>query len=147
MQALECWVCSTRELVRFGLMKLPGLIEIRSKSKLCKTDRLSASPSWYQAPTWDSRPIFSHSLFDYFFWDSFKFVDVGCPLWWEVGSVLFSFCRASPVQPFSDLSPTGPISIVYCLYFWDSPNLECQVPVFISPRNRVAQLYPQALGY
>jgi hypothetical protein len=27
----------------------------------------------------------------------------------------------------------------------DSSNLEGQVPVFISPRNRVAQLYPQAL--
>jgi hypothetical protein len=26
------------------------------------------------------------------------------------------------------------------------PNLEGQVPVFISPRNRVALLYPQALG-
>jgi hypothetical protein len=24
----------------------------------------------------------------------------------------------------------------------DSPNLEGQVPVFISPRNRVARLYP-----
>jgi hypothetical protein len=29
----------------------------------------------------------------------------------------------------------------------DPSNLEGQVPVFISPRNRVAQLYPQALGY
>jgi hypothetical protein len=28
----------------------------------------------------------------------------------------------------------------------DSPNLEGQVPVFIYPRNRVAELYPQALG-
>jgi hypothetical protein len=28
----------------------------------------------------------------------------------------------------------------------DSFNLEVQVPVFIYPRNRVAQLYPQALG-
>jgi hypothetical protein len=28
----------------------------------------------------------------------------------------------------------------------DSPNLEDQVPIFISPRNRVAQLYPQTLG-
>jgi hypothetical protein len=28
----------------------------------------------------------------------------------------------------------------------DSPNLEGQVTVFITPRNRVAQLYPQALG-
>jgi hypothetical protein len=58
---------------------------------------------------------FSHSLFDYFL-DSFGFVDVGLPLWREVGSVLFSFYRASPAQPFSDLSPTGLISIVYCVY-------------------------------
>jgi hypothetical protein len=40
----------------------------------------------------------------------------------------------------------GLTSIVYCLYFWDSPNLEGHIPVFISSRNKVAQLYPQALG-
>jgi hypothetical protein len=28
----------------------------------------------------------------------------------------------------------------------DSLNLEDQVPIFISPRKRVAQSYPQALG-
>jgi hypothetical protein len=28
----------------------------------------------------------------------------------------------------------------------DSPNLDGQVALVISPRNRVAQLYPQALG-
>jgi hypothetical protein len=28
----------------------------------------------------------------------------------------------------------------------DSPNMEGQVHLFISPRNRVAQLYPHALG-
>jgi hypothetical protein len=28
----------------------------------------------------------------------------------------------------------------------DSPNLQAQVPVFISPRHGVSQLYPQALG-
>jgi hypothetical protein len=28
----------------------------------------------------------------------------------------------------------------------DSPNMEGQVPVFISPRNRVAQLCAQTLG-
>jgi hypothetical protein len=28
----------------------------------------------------------------------------------------------------------------------DSPNLGGQVPIFISPRNRLAQLYPRALG-
>jgi hypothetical protein len=30
--------------------------------------------------------------------------------------------------------------------FRDYPNLEGQVPIFISPRNRVAQLYSQTLG-
>jgi hypothetical protein len=28
----------------------------------------------------------------------------------------------------------------------DSPNLDGPVPVFTSPRNRVARLYPQAMG-
>jgi hypothetical protein len=28
----------------------------------------------------------------------------------------------------------------------NSPNMEGHVPVFISPRNRVVRLYPQALG-
>jgi hypothetical protein len=28
----------------------------------------------------------------------------------------------------------------------ETPNLEGQVTVFISPRNRVAQLYPRAMG-
>jgi hypothetical protein len=32
------------------------------------------------------------------------------------------------------------------LSHFNSPNLEGQVPIFISPRNKVAQLYPQALG-
>jgi hypothetical protein len=32
------------------------------------------------------------------------------------------------------------------LFTQQGPNLEGQVPVFISPRNRVAQLYPRALG-
>jgi hypothetical protein len=34
----------------------------------------------------------------------------------------------------------------HILLIRDPPNLEAQVHVFISPRNRVAQLYPQALG-
>jgi hypothetical protein len=34
-------------------------------------------------------------------------------------------------------------TIFYCLNSWDSPNLEGQVPVFISSRNRVAQIYPR----
>jgi hypothetical protein len=42
-------------------------------------------------------------------------------------------------------SPAGLMTTSYCLIL-DSPNLEGQVPVFISPRNRMAQLCPRALG-
>jgi hypothetical protein len=35
--------------------------------------------------------------------------------------------------------------ILHCLRFETPPTLEGQVPVFISPRNWVSQLYPQAL--
>jgi hypothetical protein len=38
------------------------------------------------------------------------------------------------------------MTIFYCLRF-HTPNLEDQVPVFISPRNRVAQLYSLAVGF
>jgi hypothetical protein len=40
----------------------------------------------------------------------------------------------------------GLITTFYCLRFETAPNLEGQLPVFISPRSRVAQLYPQVLG-
>jgi hypothetical protein len=69
---------------------------------------------------------------------------VGHILWQEEGTVLFSFCWASRAQPFSGLIPMGLMSIL-CLYFWDCPNLEGQVPVCIFPRNKVAQSYLQAL--
>jgi hypothetical protein len=35
---------------------------------------------------------------------------------------------------------------ILLLQMWGSPNLERQDPVFISTWNRVAQLYPRALG-
>jgi hypothetical protein len=52
---------------------------------------------------------------------------------------------ALPEQSLLSRSPAVLTAIFYCLV-WNSPNLEGQVPIFISPRNRVAQLYPRALG-
>jgi hypothetical protein len=49
------------------------------------------------------------------------------------------------VQSTNGPSLAEPVTILYCLIL-DSPNFEGQVPVFMSPRNRVAQLYPRALG-
>jgi hypothetical protein len=58
------------------------------------------------------------------------------------------FCHSS-VQVQQNSWPHLTVSFeatCYCLKR-DSPNLEGQVPVFISPRKRVAQLYPRALGF
>jgi hypothetical protein len=74
------------------------------------------------------------------------FVILYRPLWREDGSVIYLYnCFwALPEQSLLSRSPAELTTIFYCL-IWDSPNLEGQVPVFISPRNRVAQLYPRVL--
>jgi hypothetical protein len=49
------------------------------------------------------------------------------------------------VWSLNDPSRAEPVTIL-CLNFWDSPNLEGKVPIFISPRNKVARLYTRVLG-
>jgi hypothetical protein len=51
---------------------------------------------------------------------------------------------ASAVNPGSE--SRGTHDHILLSQVWDSLNLKGLVPVFISPRNRVAQLYPQTLG-
>jgi hypothetical protein len=63
----------------------------------------------------------------------------------RVCTLLLNCFGDSPEQSLLGRSPAELTTIFYCL-IWDSPTLEGQVPVFISPRNRVAQLYPRALG-
>jgi hypothetical protein len=79
--------------------------------------------------------------------DDCGFLDVGYPLWQEDGSVIYLYnCFwALPEQSLVGRSSAELTITFYCL-IRDSPNLEGQVPVFISPRKRVAQLYPWALG-
>jgi hypothetical protein len=95
------------------------------------------------SPLWDLWPDFS------FLSDSCEFLDVEDPLWREDGSAIYFYnCFwALPEELLSGPRPAKLTTIFYCL-IWDSPNLEDQVPVFtcISPRNRVAQLYPRPLG-
>jgi hypothetical protein len=55
-----------------------------------------------------------------------------------------SFTSASAVILRSE--SLGTHNQLVCLRFETLPNLKCQVPIFISHTNRVAQLYPQALG-
>jgi hypothetical protein len=72
--------------------------------------------------------------------DSCGFVDVGRPLWREVGSAVFSFCRASSAQPFSDLSLKGHMSTVCCHYYLDSSNLGGQSLCIWIPTTIARQL-------
>jgi hypothetical protein len=62
-------------------------------------------------------------------------VSVGRPLWREDA---FAIC--SVITQLSDSRRT--LTILYCL-IWDSSNLEGQVPVFISPRNRWPSYTPR----
>jgi hypothetical protein len=66
----------------------------------------------------------------------------GRPPWREDGSVIYSYNLLSLSCP----SPAELVATSYCL-IWDSSNLESQVLVFISPRNRVPQLYLRALSF
>jgi hypothetical protein len=50
------------------------------------------------------------------------FIDVGCPLWREDGSVFYNCCRSSPAQSFSGTSPTGLMTRFYCLRFETRPT-------------------------
>jgi hypothetical protein len=63
----------------------------------------------------------------------------------RVCNLLYNCFWALPEQSLLGRSPAELTIIFYCL-IWDSPNLEGQVPVFISPQNKVAQLCPRALG-
>jgi hypothetical protein len=63
----------------------------------------------------------------------------------RVCNLLYNCFWALSEQSLLSRSPAELTAIFYCL-IWDSLNLEGQVPVFISTRNRVAQLYPRALG-
>jgi hypothetical protein len=59
------------------------------------------------------------------------------------GSVVYNCCWHSSPQSFSGLSPAG---LMTMSQIRDSPKLEGQVPIFISPRSGVAQLYPRVLS-
>jgi hypothetical protein len=62
----------------------------------------------------------------------------------RVCNLLYNCFWALPEQSLLGRNPAELTAIFYCL-IWDSPNLEGHVHVFISPRNRVAKLYPRAL--
>jgi hypothetical protein len=69
--------------------------------------------------------------------DSCRFIDVGCPLWREDGSVIYNCCWLMPAQPFSGLSSAELMIILYCLRFKSPPTW----------RTRSPYLYPSEIGW
>jgi hypothetical protein len=61
-------------------------------------------------------------------------------------SVVYNYCWSSSVQSSLGPSPAGLITVFLLSQIRDFLKLEGQDPIFIFPRNRVARLYPQALG-
>jgi hypothetical protein len=52
------------------------------------------------------------------------FIEVGRPLWWEDGSVLYNCCWSSPAQSFSGPNPVGVATIFYCLRY--------EIPLYVA---------------
>jgi hypothetical protein len=61
--------------------------------------------------------------------------------------VIYNCCWSKPAQLFSGLSPTGLMTTFCCLSFKTPPNLEDQVPIFISPRKKGGQVIPPGTGF
>jgi hypothetical protein len=103
---------------------------------------LAVSRSWWRPPI--------RSLWPDFFMlsDNCGFHDAEHPLWRGDGSVilLVQLFLDSPAQSLSGPRPAE-LTTIFCSLIWDSSNLEGQVPVFISPRNIVAQFCPAGTGF
>jgi hypothetical protein len=103
------------------------------------TDDQSASLVFVSSPIWGPRPDFYYCQ------------TVAGLLMWGALSDERRVCRLQLFLAFASAVTLGSESRgthdhILLSQILDSPNLEGQVHVFISPRNRVAQLYPQALG-
>jgi hypothetical protein len=100
---------------------------------------LPISSPWWQVH-WDSWPVFffqlntcSHSLHV----TSSRQRGWVCHLQFLLALTIAAILRSKSCETHDH---------ILLSQIWVTPNLEGQVPVFISTRNRVAQLYSQALG-
>jgi hypothetical protein len=64
---------------------------------------------------------------------SYGFVDMGRPLWRENGSDVYNCCWPSPVHTFSGPSPTGLMTVFYCLRFETALTWRVRSPYLYFP--------------
>jgi hypothetical protein len=103
------------------------------------TNGQSACLSWCQAPIWGQRPDFCYcqTVAGLLRWGALSDERTGMSFTIAPGltSTVILGSKSCRIHDHILLSQIR-----------HSPNLEGQVAVFVSPRNRVVQLYPQALG-
>jgi hypothetical protein len=106
------------------------------------TDGQSASLSWRQAPIWDLRTDFYYcqTIASMLRWGALSDERTGLPF-----TIAAGLASAVILGPES-CGTRDPRDHILLSQIRDFPNLEGQVSVFISSRNRVAQLYSRALG-
>jgi hypothetical protein len=112
--------------------------KVRVKSYFMTGGLPPISSSWRQAP-WDSRSVvlFAEHLLSYSLRNILSDERMGLP---------FTIAAGSRQRSHSQIWLLRILDHILLSQIRDSPDLEGQSPVFISPRNRVVRLYPQALG-
>jgi hypothetical protein len=107
----------------------------KSELKLCYNRRSVGQSVWCQASIWGPR-------LDFCYCQTVEglYVDVGCLLWREGGSIINNCRWCSPAKWFCVRGARDSL----LPQIRDSPNLEGRAPIFISPRGKLVQLYPQA---
>jgi hypothetical protein len=78
--------------------------------------------------------------------DNCGFIDVECPLWWEDGSVVYSYSRASPRSSFSGTSAAWLMTMFYSLRF-ETLNLGGQSLHIYFPQAQDSPVIPPSTGY
>jgi hypothetical protein len=116
-------------------------VEVASSSK--SESKLKLLYDWQSVSMFRSRAHSGTCDQNYFLSEGFCLKVAVVSLWGALSDEKTGLQFA--MQSLNGPSRAEPVTILYCL-IWNTPNLEVQVPVFISPRNRVAQLYTQALG-
>jgi hypothetical protein len=121
-------LCEASSLTRGRVYLLSATVNSQLvKAEVELQPMISRPVSWCRAHIWNPGPDFS------FLSHNCGFLDVEHPLWREDGSVIYLYNYMGLTRPVTLGSKCRRTrTIFYCLIS-DSPNLEGQVPVFISP--------------
>jgi hypothetical protein len=135
-----CWNCQLSRCYLFSIIfDCHFSTNSESQSYFTTGGLPPISLSWYQAP-WDQRPVFFFQLNICCY---SPYITPSLTRGW-VCCLQLLLALTSAVILGSESRETH--DHILLSQIRASPNLDSQVPVFISPWNRVAQSFPQALG-